>query len=644
MFAAINDIRITADKTPQTIVSERKKSVLGRSGYSLIEVMIAVTLTLVLMYAIAAIFGRVSSIMSRTQNILSMTNNLRAAKDRLITDLENLTVPQLKAPTSKYGFFSYSEGLGNGFNHLNFAGSERFCEPLNSRTGSTYGNFDNSRNVQEDTNVGDTDDILSFTVRAPAGKWFRGRCFKKDPDYLAEIDENIEMIESEYAEVIWFLRGTTLYRRVLLIVPDDVLQERLGALDRYLYLAIDSKTNQKKFPAFQNLSVLPTFPSLGYGFHRFFDVSVHFDENKEFVCVLDDSAGMLTHAGSITANTLADLSNRENRYGYWHSPLLPAGSYSTPICDNWLHGDYSAWYWLRMPTMQESALWTGGADPLQYFRAGFSFGRSDQDGDISMGWVGPHLLLEGVAPNKRTFASNDLPQGYFIDDWRMPNPWIQQEAFSGQLNLINWAGISGDNFDNNPELNNDVLLTNVLSFDVKVWNPNNSKFVDLGADEVYARDDNGNLILDNDGKPILTGISTTDPSDFRSKGNYSAYVVGNQLKPLKVLHSNQCCTTFYRPCMPAVFDTWTSDYQKDFLTETWPIDSSDGSTIPPIGSSSRPDFTIADIPLDENVTASDLPDYPPPYESEIKVIHVELRTFDPTSRTIKNATVEVKIP
>lgn len=93
--------------------------------------------------------------------------------------------------------------------------------------------------------------------------------------------------------------------------------------------------------------------------------------------------------------------------------------------------------------------------------------------------------------------------------------------------------------------------------------------------------------------------------------------------------------------MPAVFDTWTEDYQKEFLAQTWPGNSESESVF---GASSRPGFTVGDIPLDGNVTAADLPDYPPPYEAEIKVIQVELRAFDPVSRTIKNATVEIKIP
>ncbi|MBR2695265.1 MAG: prepilin-type N-terminal cleavage/methylation domain-containing protein [Thermoguttaceae bacterium] len=609
-------------------------------GYTLIEVMIAVTLTLVLMYALAAIFGRVTSIMTQTQDILSMTNNLRAAKDRLREDLENLTVPHLKAPTSKYGFFSYSEGLGNAFQYLDYGG---YWKPDNSRKFTTYGNFDR-RTPTVDNTVGDTDDILSFTVRAPAGKWFRGRCFKELPedtsssDYASKIDDNIETIESEYAEVIWFLRGTTLYRRVLLIVPDELLEKRLQSLNRYLQVNSEFTGG------------MDSMPSFGYGFYRFFDISVHYDSDKTLSWdVFDKSTGQKIPypengplSGRVVANTVSDLANRKNRFGYWNSPVIRWDDVSlgNVVFDLGLHGKYGSWYWLRMPTLQESALWTASPDsdmwPFEFFRAGFPFGRSPIDSlyeqpvdDILRYWMGEYLRLglghNGPNPERSiTFDNENLPADPFIDEWQFPNPWVQQHVFSGQLDLtgiVDPARLK--------TLNNDVLLTNVLSFDVKVWNDKSSSFVDLGEQSFYEE-----------------GELETDPSDFRSSGNYSPGSVkdlSHLCDPVTLRPEDENVHKFYRPIMPAIFDTWTEDYQKAFLTQTWPL-TINGETNDIFAPSSRPGFTVGDIPLDGNVTAADLPDYPPPYEAEIKVIQVELRTFDPVSRTIKNATVEIKIP
>ena len=606
-----------------------------RKGYTLIEVMIAVTLTLILMYALAAIFGRVTSIMTQTQDILSMTNNLRAAKDRLREDLENLTVPHLKAPTSKYGFFSYSEGLGNSF--LRLFGDTGILRPENSRTFTTYGNFDR-RTPTPDNTVGDTDDILSFTVRAPAGKWFRGRCFKELPetyssDYEASIDDNIEMIESEYAEVIWFLRGTTLYRRVLLIVPDELLERRLQSLNRFIRYRYGDLYNNYE----SNGEWHPLLPSAGYGFYRFFDVSIHHDNHKDLNWVDLDGNSYSTD-NRVVANTLSDLANRRNRFQYWHWPVLDpsffADNQAALITDDILHGICAEWYWLRMPTLQESALWTGTPDPdfpaCKFYCAGHYWGHNDNDGyrladskDVLSHWIPAFRLgLRYLGPNPTDgdYTSTFLPGGYFIDQWQVPNPWAQQQTFSGQLDLTK--------INNEVKtFNTDVLLTNVLCFDVKVWNDKTSSFVDLGES-----------LFDEGGEV------EPDPTDFRSAGNYGPRAVSTELRLRDpVTHRPDESNLHYRPIMPAVFDTWTEDYQKVFLSQTWPL-VIDGNPESVFGASSRPGFTVGDIPLDGNVTASDLPDYPPPYEAEIKVIQVELRAFDPVSRTIKNATVEIKIP
>lgn len=604
-------------------------------GYTLIEVMIAVTLTLVLMYALAAIFGRVTSIMTQTQDILSMTNNLRAAKDRLREDLENLTVPRLKAPTSRYGFFSYVEGQGNAPRFLDYKQIDGIYSATNSRTFSTYGNFDGRRATVDNT-VGDTDDILSFTVRAPAGKWFRGRCFKKlsddvtSYDYQASIDDNIETIESEYAEVVWFLRGTTLYRRVLLIIPDEVLEERLRSLNQYIHYN------------FQNIATFHFMPSAGFGFYRFFDVSVHFDPDKTFSYVNVKDSTVYPSLGRVVANTVSDLANRKNRYGYWSSPVVDLFALSEqfpsldfPAFDLGISGKYGGWYWMRMPTLQESALWSSVPESdSQYFQAGWPFGRhpfessvEQPTNDILQYWMGENLRLDlgHIGPESvgsAAYNAASLPDDVFIDEWQFPNPWSQQQAFSGQIEL---SGIVVEPSDLKT-MNNDVLLTNVLSFDVKVWDDKSASFVDLGE---------GDLSKDN---------PETDTMSFRSGGNYGINAVCLP-RPLcdPATHEPALNQIFYRPVMPAVYDTWTEEYQKEFLTQSWPM-AVNGATSEIFGASSRPGFTVGDIPLDGNVTASDLPDYPPPYEAEIKVIQVGLRTFDPVSRTIKNATVEIKIP
>ena len=68
-------------------------------------------------------------------------------------------------------------------------------------------NTDVTASNPPDTTVGDFDDILMFTTRS-TGRPFVGKCAAAR-----------QPIQSDVAEVAWFVRGRTLYRRVLLVAP-----------------------------------------------------------------------------------------------------------------------------------------------------------------------------------------------------------------------------------------------------------------------------------------------------------------------------------------------------------------------------------------------------------------------------------------
>src|SRR5262249_17919766 len=114
----------------------------------------------------------------------------------------------------------------------------RLDPPLDPQDNLGY--FEYIENCQADAQGEDTDDCLRFTVQAPANQPFTGRMFVVPPTFLsmtaqqqttllkspAFLQTPQTMITSEYAEVIYFLRTGTLYRRVLLIAP-----ERQAAVD-----------------------------------------------------------------------------------------------------------------------------------------------------------------------------------------------------------------------------------------------------------------------------------------------------------------------------------------------------------------------------------------------------------------------------
>ncbi|HMP80647.1 MAG TPA: hypothetical protein PKD54_14430, partial [Pirellulaceae bacterium] len=171
-------------------------SVASRRGLTLIEILIALVMTLIVLGAMITAFQYASAEITKGRARIEMTNQLRVVLDLLRADLDGLTVdvrPWAKT-SAPPGYFEYIEGP------LSDRSSQRLTPPV-------------------DNVLGDTDDILALTTRAE-GKPFRGRY-------------NGGVIESNVAEVIWWTNvdvvnigepsytdSVRIYRRVLLIRPD----------------------------------------------------------------------------------------------------------------------------------------------------------------------------------------------------------------------------------------------------------------------------------------------------------------------------------------------------------------------------------------------------------------------------------------
>ena len=308
-----------------------------RRGYTLVEILISVSLSLFLLLGVTRLFQSVGTSITDAQGTLIMTRNLDWVATTLRNDLDNLTVDVNKP--SKLANASNPPSDSDGYFQI-IEGNQTFSDPT----------------------VGDVDDILMFTARAPADTQFRG---------LIGGVGNVR--ESPFAEIIWFVRGNTLYRRVLLILDNN--------------------------------TPLPT--TVSAGFYRSNDISVHLDGTN------------------LVPNTLPDLAQRENRFGHTSSGTFPFPPYGTAT---------SSWDDLRMPTLAECS------DPT--WPAG-----------------GPLTTVTVSRP-----SSWDL--------WENPN----------LIGLLPTGAISA--YPNGNRVGEDIILTNVISFDVKVWHPcangNAGGYVDIG--------------------------------------------------------------------------------------------------------------------------------------------------------------------
>ena len=254
-----------------------------REGMTLVEMLVATTITLIMMGLVAQLFGVFGQGVTGSRSVIELTDQMRSVGWRLRQDLGGVTattLPPLR-PEANEGYFELFEGPATDT-------STATLVPISDKTALTA----------------DCDDALLFTTRSQ-GPPFVGRFIKGT-------------IESPVAEVAWYCRPAaqplvggptlyTLYRRQLVVMDyvgaDQSPQFFPGAGGN----AMDFATVGSRWDTFYNGN-----GSTFYGF----DLS----------CRLMPGLN-----GPILApNSLNDLTKRENRFGHYPTDLgvTPAFPYS----------------------------------------------------------------------------------------------------------------------------------------------------------------------------------------------------------------------------------------------------------------------------------------------------------------------------
>jgi prepilin-type N-terminal cleavage/methylation domain-containing protein len=158
-----------------------------RRGMTLVEMLVALTASLVMMAAIAQVFSALGSAISTSRSVLDVDAQMRTAAWRLRSDLAGATARMLPplSPGAGEGYFEVIEGA---------------ARDADAADGTAVG-------------PADCDDVLLFTTRAV------------DVPFVGQGPNGV--FESALAEVAWFARPTpgtanpqtyTLYRRQLLVM------------------------------------------------------------------------------------------------------------------------------------------------------------------------------------------------------------------------------------------------------------------------------------------------------------------------------------------------------------------------------------------------------------------------------------------
>jgi len=195
----------------------------GPRGLTLVEMLVAMTLTLLLMGAVAQIFGTLGKGVNGSRSTAELGARMRSAAHRLQQDLAGMTVdPQPPVrPEADTGYLEIIEGPES--DQVTYLSGTRFDKAAGSVVNGKWVGTANPYATavgSDDRLVGDVDDVLLFTTRS-TGEMFTGRADTRNT--------NIEggSLRSPLAEVVWFCRPTantvdprtyTLHRRQRLVM------------------------------------------------------------------------------------------------------------------------------------------------------------------------------------------------------------------------------------------------------------------------------------------------------------------------------------------------------------------------------------------------------------------------------------------
>ncbi len=449
-------------------------------GYTLVELLIATTLTLVMMGGVATVFGMIGSSISTARAGLEMADALRAAAHRLSADLNGTTaiLNPPRQPESGEGYFQVTEGpIGPVISPDQVS--------MNSDTG------------EGDSTVGDTDDLIAFTTRSSADPFVGRALIKRSPapGESATGTDGIGAFVAEFttqsrdAEVAYFVRGNSLYRRVLLVRPTHDADLRTAGVEMQL--------DSRRKPPVYNGGMNPPYPVVanpGIGFFNDYDLSVHMDAS-----------------GALVPNTLSDLTKPKNRFAHQHInrdasgnlavsyPFHPHffvnwqaiynevnsnGTHPAIAYDSWAPAPLSIWrsqrsVWglLGLPTLGECSYLYPGDPTIDLTPANGLNSWIAGGGEIASvaEWPGHLPVTTWEWPGHTPLFTPANPSSTPSNDaWLAPYAVAQCNVETGSLALAPITPYPGSEPTrySGSRVAEDVILKNVLEFDIKVWDPN----------------------------------------------------------------------------------------------------------------------------------------------------------------------------
>lgn len=279
---------------------------IGRGGVTLVEMMIAMIITLMIVFAMVQAFARIGETTTDGRAVIEMLGQMRQARIIVEEDIGRCTIPPAMRdprnllPDQYHGYIEIIEGTGNDTTPGRYL--------VRTPNGLLYNTFDFSNPVaaEAQTLFGDLDDILCMTMRNDEVP-FRGRMAY--PGFTT-------VIESNLAEVIWWAELNDQPQDVdgdgIITPPQDTNGDGFidvaGEGGYGEWNPGETFTIRRRVLLIRPDLAIPD-PSMSFrDFWRGSDLSVHFHSDAT------------THAPmGLRANSLGDLTYRWNRVA--HLPI-----------------------------------------------------------------------------------------------------------------------------------------------------------------------------------------------------------------------------------------------------------------------------------------------------------------------------------
>lgn len=508
----------------------------NRQAFTLLEMLVAMALTLLMMAALTRTFKIISDSMRESRVNVELSSKLRTISYRLNNELERVTVRATppRSTGAADGYLVYHDGPMTDSTTIQSAIVGPYSDGTSITNVSRIDGSGNFTSYFPLSRYGDLDDYLAFTAVAEPGTVFRGivpRFIVEFKEYELAVDEALRTgntaptlpsrttaewlapveITSRYAEIVYWLSPLrsadtngdgigeiidvngdfmpdrmVLRRRVLLIRPDLNIPSNAAIYTNGL-LTPDTRISSNPNAASWSAGSLPTLGVAGgviymaMGDNPTDPSTGAFANNPSYLrprnviyqqCDLSVRRPMAATGKQqpeygewcpAIANSLSDLARPENRFAHIR---VPDGYGSFPNVDSTRNNQYSS-----MPLLDLLGVEGLMAEVASREAGGTAIG-ADVSAKASSGFLNPiYELRDTLYPETDTFHSSAISQLRHGDD---------------------------------------VILTDVLGFDVRAYDAGAPVFIHVGADGLPG---DGGTVIGEAGSDDLV-ITPSDPGMY----------------------------------------------------------------------------------------------------------------------------------